>query len=74
MIYCLVQNEPYLLTPLLWPSDPDVDIWSYHDLLQILPMVIDGHFVVALDIPLVNMHISNLVYKNYNIPILHPKL
>ena len=54
------------------PNDPNQDIWSYHELLQINPIVFGDHLVVILQVPLVHISLRMNVYEVYNVLILHP--
>ena len=36
------------------PNNPNKDIWSYYELLQVGPIAFDDHSVIVLQGPLVN--------------------
>ena len=57
--------------PLASPSDPDKDIWSYLELLQVSPFAFDDHLVVILQVPLLE---KSLIMNLYSLPILRPVL
>ena len=56
------------------PNDPNKDIWSYFELLQIHPVVFDDYLVIILQVPLVDKSLIMNVYRVYNLLMLHPAL
>ena len=53
------------------PAKPQDKIWEYYQLLEGLPIVLESHVVVIVNVPLINKSFSFSVYKACNIPIVH---
>ena len=43
-------------------NNPGEDISSYYEVLQINPMVFDNHFIIILQVPLVNESLIMNIY------------
>ena len=53
------------------PNNHNEGIWSYYEFLQVCPIVLDGHLVIILKVPLIDKSFVMNVNKAYNLPILH---
>ena len=55
-------------------EDPNTNIWNYHTIMKITPVVRNNFLLIILTIPLTNQSLEMDLYKVYNLPALHPKL
>ena len=56
------------------PVDPRDKLWEYYTYLKIVPVVLDDHLIVVLQIPLVDLSTTFQIYQIYNLPALNPQL
>ena len=56
------------------PEDPNVNIWNYYPIMKITLVVMDDFLLIILNIPLTDQILEMNLYKDCNLPSLHPEL
>ena len=59
---------------LVLPDNPDDNIWAYYPIMWVSPIMMEGFPIVILLITLVGKSLQRDLYKDYNLPALHPDL
>ena len=55
-------------------EDPSQNIWTYYNIIKVIPIVMDDYLMVILTIPLIESSLDVNLYKVHNLPMLHPQL
>ena len=50
------------------------NIWAYYGNVKLTPIVFQDYLMLILTLPLIDQSLQMILYKVYNLPILHPKL
>ena len=59
---------------LMLSEDPTQNIWTYYNIIKVIPIVMDDYLMVILLIPLIDSSLDVNLYKVHNFPMLHPNL
>ena len=55
-------------------EDPSQNIWTYYNIIKVIPIIMDDYLMVILTIPLIDSSLGVNLYKVHNLPMLHPQL
>ena len=55
-------------------EDLETNIWSYYGTIKLTPIVMEDYLMLILTVPLVDQSLQMILYKVYNLPMLHPIL
>ena len=69
-----VQEVIWANAQLCLSEDPYENIWTYYNIIKVTLIVLEGHLMVILTIPLIDSSLDVNLYKVHNLPMLHPTL
>ena len=53
---------------------PETNIWSYYGTIKLTPIVLQDYLMLILTVPFVDQSLQMNLYKEHNLPMLHPTL